>query len=364
VTLEALTDMSLLDTLVDQAIESELFTSPRIEADLSRFLTEQTQALAALARRTADGEFDRVYFVGSGGSVASMASGKYLVDRFGGAVAELFASYELTWRDPAALGPTSLVFLASYSGATEDTLAAMRHANAKGAYTVALAKRRPSPMATEASEVIDYDSTALYDLPLAAVTIFAAELARLTGSRRADEAGALLADLERLPAVLGQVYRDAQVPALEQAREFLSASLLYCVAAGPLAGLAYKFALTVFMENIRVHGSFIESAELRHGPIEAFERQRPDMVFLLGTDESRAMTERAVAISNQAGARSLVLDAADYPSVHPLLTPFVLLIPLQWFTVYSALLRGINDLDERVFMGRRVLATGPDATWP
>ncbi|MEW6224210.1 MAG: SIS domain-containing protein [Chloroflexota bacterium] len=356
--------MTLLDTLVEQAIDSELFTSPRIEADLARFLSEQTGALEALARRTADGEFDRVYFVGGGGSLANMYSGQYLVDRFGGAAATALPSYELTWRDPAALGPRSIVFLASYSGATEDTLAAMRYANAKGAHTVALARRRPSPMATEASQLIDYDSTALYDLPLAAVTIYAAELARLTGSPRANEAEALLADLERLPAVLGRVYRDAQAPALEQARELLSANLLYCVAAGPLAGLAYKFALTVFMENIRVHGSFIESGELRHGPVEAFERQRPDMVFLLGTDESRAMTERAIEVSRRAGARTLVLDASRYPTVDPQLTPFVLLIPLQWFTVYSALLRGITDLDERVFMGHRVLATGPDATWP
>jgi fructoselysine-6-P-deglycase FrlB-like protein len=356
--------MSLLDTLVDEAIESELFTAPRIEADLSRFLAEATPALSALARRAAEGAFNRVYFVGGGGSLANMYSGQYLMDRFGGPAAEAFSSYELTWRDPAALGPRSLVFLASYSGATEDTLAAMRYANAKGAHTVALARRRPSPMATEASELIDYDSTALYDLPLAAVTIFAAELAHLIGSPRADEAAALLADFEHLPAILGQVYRAAQAPALVQAREFLSASLLYCVAAGPLAGLAYKFALTVFMENIRVHGSFIESGELRHGPVEAFERQRPDMVFLLGTDESRAMTERAIDISTTAGARALVLDANAYPGVHPLLTPFVLLIPLQWFTVYSALLRGITDLDERVFMGHRVLATGPDATWP
>jgi fructoselysine-6-P-deglycase FrlB-like protein len=219
-------------------------------------------------------------------------------------------------------------------------------------------------MATESAVVIDYDSTALYDMPLAAVTIFAAELAILTDSPRADEARAILEDLDRLPAVLGRVYADAQGPALEQARRFLSANLLYCVGAGPLAGLAYKFALTVFMENIRVHGSYIESGELRHGPIEAFERQRPDMVFLVGTDASRDMARRGIELSERAGARTLVLDAADYPSVHPQLTPFVLLIPLQWFTVYSALLRGITDLDERVFMGHRVLATGPDATWP
>ena len=118
------------------------------------------------------------------------------------------------------------------------------------------------------------------------------------------------------------------------------------------------------MENIRVHGSYIESGELRHGPIEAFERQRPDMVFVVGTDASRAMTLRSLDLVRQAGARTLVIDAADYPAIHPQLTPFLLLIPLQWFVVYSALLRGITDLDARVFMGRRLLATGPDATWP
>jgi fructoselysine-6-P-deglycase FrlB-like protein len=356
--------MTLLDTLVDQAIASELFTAPRIEADLAAFLAQQSPAVMALARRAADGEFDRVYFVGGGGSYANMASGQLLVDRYGGLPASAYPSYELTWRDPVALGPRSLVFLASYSGATEDTLAAMRHANAKGATTVAIVKRRASPMASEAAVVIDYDSTALYDLPLAVAMIFAAELGIRTGSPRADDARELLAGLEALPPVLGRVYRDAQAPALEQARRFLSATLLYCVGAGPLAGLAYKFALTVFMENIRVHGSFIESGELRHGPIEAFERQRPDMVFVVGTDESRAMTLRGVELAERAGARTLVLDAASYPAVHPQLAPFVLLIPLQWFTVYSALLRGITDLDARVFMGHRILATGPDATWP
>jgi fructoselysine-6-P-deglycase FrlB-like protein len=356
--------MPLLDDLVDRAIASELFTAPRIEDDLAAFLRESRDGIDSLARRTADGQFDRVFFAGGGGSIANMESGQYLMDRWGGPAATALPSYELTWRDPAALNERSLVFLASYSGATEDTLAALRHANERGATTVALVRRRPSPMATEAGIVVDYDSTALYDLPLAAVTRFAAGVAIGTGSARSDEARAVLDDLDRLPDVLGQVYRDAREPALEEARRFLSATLLYCVAAGPLAGLAYKFALTVFMENIRVHGSFVESAELRHGPIEAFERQRPDMVFLLGTDASRAMTQRAIDLSRAAGARTLVYDAAGYPAVHPFLTPFVLLVPLQWFTVYSALLRGITDLDERVFMGHRVLATGPDATWP
>ena len=59
-------------------------------------------------------------------------------------------------------------------------------------------------------------------------------------------------------------------------------SSLYCVGAGPLYGLAYKFGLTVFMENIRIHCSVIESAEFRHGPAEMLDRQAPTWPFLSG----------------------------------------------------------------------------------
>lgn len=353
-----------LTAAVDTARSSELFTSPRLEADLPIFLGEHDQRIRQLAGRVAAGEFDHVYFVGSGGSWSNMFTGKYLLDRFTKVPADVFTSYELVWRDPPRLDSRALVFLASYSGATEDTLAAMRHANQRGAHTVALARRRPSPMASEAAEIIDYDSTALYIMPLAAVTLFALELAVLVDSPRRDEAEAALVQLPGLAGLLGRTYRDTEAPALDWARHFLSSDLLYVLASGPNFGIGYKFALTVFMENIRVSGSIIEAAELRHGPIEAFERQRVDLIAILGTDESRELTRRSIRIAEDNGARVLTLDVADYPGLHPLLAPFVLLVPLEWFTVYSAILRGITDLDERVFMGHRVLAAGPDATWP
>jgi fructoselysine 6-phosphate deglycase len=356
--------MADLTALVEAARQSELFTAPRLEHDLAVFLGEQGERIRQLARRTAAGEFEHVYFVGSGGSWSNMFSGKYLVDRYTRVASDVLTSYELVWRNPPRLDSRALVFLASYSGATEDTLAALRHANDLGAHTVAIARRRPSPMASEAAELIDYDSTALYILPLAAVTLFALELARATEGPKRDEAEAALAQLAQLPGILGRAYRDGESAGREQATAFLNSAGLTVLAAGPLYGLGYKFALTVFMENIRVTGSIIESGEFRHGPVEALERSRLDIVALVGSDESRGMTERAIAIARDNGARVLVLDAADYPDLQPVLAPFVLLVPLQWFTVYSALMRGITDLDERVFMGRRVLATGPDATWP
>jgi len=57
-----------LEALVERAKQSEFFTAPRLEADLPRFIDEQGERIRQLARRTAAGEFEHVYFVGSGGS--------------------------------------------------------------------------------------------------------------------------------------------------------------------------------------------------------------------------------------------------------------------------------------------------------
>src|SRR4029079_3805648 len=147
------------------------------------------------------------------------------------------------------------------------------------------------------------------------------------------------------------------------AEETLESDLLYAIGAGPLYGLAYKSGLTVFMENIRIHGSVIESAEFRHGPAEMLDRQSADLAVLVGTDESRAMTLRTLEFARSHGARAIVFDAAEYPAMHPLLTPFVMKVALQWFIVHATLMRGIHDLDDRAYMGRQVLAEG-GASWP
>ena len=348
-----------LEGKVEVALGSELFSAPHLEADLGRFLRERSEEVTSLAAEARRGGVESLFFVGSGGSWSSMYSGKYLADRLLRVPAELSLSYELCWRSPTRLDEHALVFLASYSGATADTLAALEFARSRGARTVALVNRDDSPIAERADVAIAYGSPGLYSLPLAAVTLFVGEWARLDGH---PDAETLLASLQEVPAVVGRAFASEQARGRELAEQFADATLLYCLGAGPLYGLAYKFALTVFMENLRVHGSVIESAEFRHGPAEMLERQRPDIVALVGTDESREQTLQTLAFAQRNGARSAIFDAADY-DVHPLLSPFALKVALQWFIVYGALLRGIDDLDARVFMGHGVLA-GAGAKWP
>ena len=350
-----------IESLVDKARESKLFTAPILGPHLSRFMEAQGERLRRLAAKATEEGVEHVYWVGSGNSWTNLYSGKYLMDRLCGLPSDCFTSCELVSRAPLRLNKKAWVFLASFSGATEDTVEALRFANARGARTIALVDEASSLMGREAKEAIPYNSKGLYIMPLAAACMFAAELGRLLGNA---EAQAVLKGMDTLPALLSKQYVAEEAPARKLAEQFADEKLFYVLGTGPLYGLAYKFGLTVFMENMRVNGSFVDTPEWRHGPVEALSREKPAMVFLKGTDETRPMVERVMSTAREAGARLIAYDVADYPGVHPLLAPFALMIPLQWFAVYSSLLRGIEDLDERVYMGRGVLGKGAGIKWP
>ncbi len=350
-----------LDQLVDRARQSTLFTAPVLGPDLDRFLKEQGQSIQELAKRAVIEDVRHIYWVGSGNSWVNLHTGKYLLDRYSDIPSDCFTSHEFVTRQPQRLDHKAWVFLASFSGATEDTVVALRYANQRGAHTIAIVNKEDSLMGREASETIAYHSKALYILPLAAAYLFSLEVSCLKGAQEARE---ILDGLSALPDLLSRQYVDEEAPARALAEKYANEHLFYTLGAGPLYGLAYKFGLTVFMENMRVNGSFIDAAEFRHGPVEMLEREKPVMVILLGTDETRPMVERVAQIAKTGGARLIRYDLKSYPGVHLMLAPFVLMIPLQWFAVYSSLLRGITDLDERVFMGHGIMSKGDGITWP
>ena len=350
-----------LEKLVEKGIQSLLFSAPVLSTDLERFLKDEGERIRALAQRAFDEKVEHFYWVGSGNSWLNLAPGKYILDQMTNLTSDVLISYEFVWRNPKRLNEKAWVFVSSFSGATEDTVEALRHANASGATTISLVDKSDSLLGREANEVIAYNSKALYILPMAAVYLFALELARLNGASGTEE---IIADIHRLPEFFARQYVQEREPAKKLAQEFLNERMIYTLASGPNYWLGYKFGLTVFMENMRVNGSFMDATEFRHGPAEVFDREKPAIVILKGTDSSRTLVERVNNTCQNNGAHVAVFDSADHGDFHSLLAPFVLMIPLQWFAVWSTLMRGITDLDERVLMGKGVLAKGEGVTWP
>ena len=351
--------MGDLAGLIERAKGSLYFSGARIGDDLERFLATHADECLSLGR-AARGTVEQITLVGSGGSWASLQTAKFVLDGLVPQPVEALHSYDLIWRNPVRLGPTTLVVLATYSGETEDTVKALRFAKERGARTLGIVGLPDSTVARDADASIVYDSGAIFEVPIAALILGGIGL---TDGSNEPLAGALRSGLTALPDLLRRVLGDEERLAEGRARDFLSATHLYVLGAGPLAPLAYKVALTVVMENIRIGATYCDASEFRHGPAEALERVSPAMMLLVGTDASRDTTLRTLDFCRAHGARALVYDAAEYGEMHPLLTPLVLNSFTQWFTVYSAILRGITDLDERVFMGHNVL-TSDGSTWP
>ena len=52
------------------------------------------------------------------------------------------------------------------------------------------------------------------------------------------------------------------------------------------------------------------------------------------------MTHRSIEFCEKLGAKSLVYNMKDYSDMHPLMSPFSLVIPLEWFIYYLAHFNG------------------------
>jgi fructoselysine 6-phosphate deglycase len=349
-----------LNRYVARARESLYFSGARIDSDLTEFLATHADACEELGR-----EYGRtpgpLFLVGSGGSFAAMQTAKYMLDRLLDVNIQVLTSYELIWRQPRSLDRDALVVVASYSGETEDAVAAVRYAQAQGARTIGIVGRGESTLVREADAAVLYESAAIYEIPIVALLLFAVGL--VEGTPAANGALALRKDLNELPDVLRRTLPKEQSQAEQRARLLLRAQHVFVLGAGPMSPLAYKLAMSVFMENIRIAATFCDSAEWRHGPAEALERLRGTFIVLLGTDPSREISQRAIDFCKSQGSDVSIYDAAAFGKLNPLLAPLVMNSHTQWLIVYSAILRGILDLDARVFMGHHVLAIG-GAGWP
>ena len=235
-----------IKTFEEDALKSLLYTAPVLGKDMRVFLEEKSDVIKGLAKQALDEKVEHIYWVGAGNSWINLLSGKELLDRFTNIPGDCCTPYEFIWRAPERLGKKSWVFLASYSGSTEDTVNALRFANDKGAKTIVFVNKADSLMGKEADVALDFNSKALYLLPLAGAFIFALEAARLSGYKKAES---LLEELNRLPGYLEKQYEDEKEKAKERADIFKDQEMIYTLGCNTLYGIAYKFGLTVFMEK-------------------------------------------------------------------------------------------------------------------
>lgn len=304
----------------------------------------------------------RLFLVGSGTSLYAAQGGAWMFRSFsrGKIDARAMQAYEFATYFPG-LRPDDVVIAVSHSGASTMTRRALERARRTGAETVAVTGFPGSPVAALASRVLPtgYEQERSW----AHTASYTATLTCLAGVANALAEPEERLDLRPLPEVLAEALQ------LEELAHRLAASLLLAeqsgtparivlVGGGPNAATAREGELKL-LETSYVQASSFELEQTLHGPLAAVT---PETLLLMIAPEGNSV-DRAVELSRaaqQLGVTPVVLTCGDcagrfedahclvLPDVPEVLSPIAALVPLQLFSYFLAVGKGLNpDLIHR-----------------
>jgi glucosamine--fructose-6-phosphate aminotransferase (isomerizing) len=212
---------------------------------------------------------------------------------------------------------------------------------------------------THAGPEIGVASTKAFTSQLVALHLLAVYLGQIRGTLAPDAARPHLEAVTQLPLLLEETLKCE--PQIEEiAKRFYQRSDFLFLGRGINYPIALEGALKL-KEISYIHAEGYPAGEMKHGPIALIDEQMPvvtiaphDHVFekMIGNiQEAKARGGSVVALTNVGndGIHKLLDREQDFvitvPSAHPLLTPVLMVVPLQLLSYHVAVRRGC-DVDQ------------------
>ena len=303
-----------------------------------------------------------VHLVGCGTAMHAGMVGKAAIEALARVPAQVEIASEFRYRNPI-LRPEDLVIIISQSGETSDTLAAFKLAKSRGVPVLAIvnvvgssiARAADYVMYTYAGPEIAVASTKAYMVQMCVLYLFALRLAYARGMQTDAEIRRLTAELLRAGEVIKPRLADCeQIKYL--ASRFVNTQSCFFIGRGFDYSLSLEGSLKL-KEISYVHSDAYAAGELKHGTISLVT----DGVPVIALATQKQVYEKTISNAKETksrGAKVLLFttrDAvvpdgvADYvvrlDDYDDLLMPLQLIVPLQLFAYYMAVLRGC-DVDK------------------
>jgi len=310
---------------------------------------------------------DKIIIVACGTAFHAGMIAKYAIEHWCRIPCEVELASEFRYRDPVLTAAT-LVIAISQSGETMDTLMAVRHAAEQGSRVVAVCNVNGSTIPRESDAVvythagpeIAVASTKAFLTQLVACYLLALYLAQIRNGPAASQVGALLAQLNRMPAAVAQVLSQME-PVRAVARELAGERCVLFLGRHVGFPVALEGALKL-KELAYMHAEGFAAGELKHGPIALIEDGLPVVVVVPPRAEGQSVLHDKIVSNIQEirarGARTIVIaeegdrwvapyadTLIEVPAVPALLQPLVTTVPLQVFACEVATAKG-HDVDQ------------------
>ena len=303
-----------------------------------------------------------VHLVGCGTAMHAGMVGKAAIETLARVPAEVDIASEFRYRDPI-LNPNDLVIIISQSGETSDTLAALKLAKSRGVPVLAIVNVVGSSIARAADYVlytyagpeIAVASTKAYMVQLCVLYLFALRLAYARGRLSEAETRRYTDQLLRAPEVVRARLADCeQIKYL--ASRYMNTQSCFFIGRGFDYSLSLEGSLQL-KEISYVHSDAYAAGELKHGTISLIT----DGVPVIALATQKQVYEKTISNAKETrsrGARMLLFTTKDavvpegvadavirLDEYEDILMPLQLIVPLQLFAYYMAVLRGC-DVDK------------------
>jgi glucosamine--fructose-6-phosphate aminotransferase (isomerizing) len=309
---------------------------------------------------------EKVTILACGTSWHAGLVGKFMLEQLARVPVEVDYGSEYRYRSPI-VSPRTLAVVITQSGETADTLAALREAKREGACSIAICnvvgsmatRETDGTIYTHAGPEIGVASTKAFTSQLVALYLLGLRLGQVRGVVSPEASRAHIDALLQLPQLLEQTLKIA--PALEEvAAAFHTRSDFLYLGRGINYPIALEGALKL-KEISYIHAEGYPAGEMKHGPIALIDELMPivaiapqDLVFekMMGNmQEAKARGGSVIALATR-GENKLasVLDSKkdfilEVPQAPELLTPIVMVLPLQLLAYDIAVRRGC-DVDQ------------------
>ena len=312
------------------------------------------------------GSVDKVTILACGTSWHAGLVGKFMIEQLARLPVEVDYGSEYRYRRPIVSSRTLAVVI-TQSGETADTLAALREAKREGASSIAVCnvvgsmatRETDGTVYTHAGPEIGVASTKAFTTQIVALHLLAMYLGQIRGALTSEAARPHLEGLTQLPLLLENTLKCE--PATEEiAKRFYQRSDFLYLGRGINYPIALEGALKL-KEISYIHAEGYPAGEMKHGPIALIDEQMPvvtiapnDQVFekMIGNiQEAKARGGSVVALTTERHEtiKDLLDPAQDFlitvPESHPLLTPVLMVVPLQLLAYHIAVRRGC-DVDQ------------------
>ncbi len=301
----------------------------------------------------------RIVIVACGTSWHSALIAEYMIESIARVPVEVEYASEFRYRNPI-INESDVVIAISQSGETADTLAALKLANFKGAFTYSIVNVRNSTISRN-SDVVSYlnignevgvASTKAFTGQVSLLNLIALKLADIKGVINAKDLREYVNMMSRVPEYIEQTL--SMSGSAESIADILKdkTSALF-LGRGINFPTALESALKL-KEVSYIHAEGYPAAEMKHGPIALVDENLPVIINASNLDSFQKLMANVEEIKSRKGIVILIKRAGseiderlyDYainlPEAPDFIMPILSCIPMQIIAYHTALMRGCN----------------------